>query len=42
MLAFVRLRLSPEKQKTPRFAGLSVEADEGIRTLDLRHGKATL
>jgi hypothetical protein len=33
---------SPEKQKTLRFAGLSLEADEGIRTLDLRHGKATL
>jgi hypothetical protein len=28
--------------KTPRLAGLSLEADEGIRTLDLRHGKATL
>jgi hypothetical protein len=32
----------PRKQKAPRFAGLSLEADEGIRTLDLRHGKATL
>jgi hypothetical protein len=32
----------PKNQKTVRFAGISVKADEGIRTLDLRHGKATL
>lgn len=28
--------------KTQQLAGFSVQADEGIRTLDLRHGKATL
>jgi antitoxin HicB len=29
-----------QKHKTPRNAGVLREADEGIRTLDLRHGKA--
>ena len=28
--------------KTPEKPGVLLEADEGIRTLDLRHGKATL
>jgi hypothetical protein len=32
----------PRTAKALQFAGLSHEADEGIRTLDLRHGKATL
>jgi hypothetical protein len=36
------MKSMPKKQKTLRFAGLSLQADEGIRTLDLRHGKATL
>jgi hypothetical protein len=39
------LQPAPEKQRKPKnqqFAGISREADEGIRTLDLRHGKATL
>ena len=28
--------------KTPGYPGVLIKADEGIRTLDLRHGKATL
>jgi hypothetical protein len=32
----------PENNKTPGNPGVLSEADEGIRTLDLRHGKATL
>jgi hypothetical protein len=30
------------EHKTPAVAGVLIQADEGIRTLDLRHGKATL
>jgi hypothetical protein len=32
----------PRTHKTPGKPGVLLEADEGIRTLDLRHGKATL
>jgi hypothetical protein len=32
----------PRNHKTPGHPGVLGEADEGIRTLDLRHGKATL
>jgi hypothetical protein len=32
---------TPNAQK-PRISGAFAKADEGIRTLDLRHGKATL
>jgi hypothetical protein len=32
----------PENNKTPGNPGVLSKADEGIRTLDLRHGKATL
>jgi hypothetical protein len=35
-------RLNPGYDETPGNPGVSMEADEGIRTLDLRHGKATL
>jgi hypothetical protein len=31
-----------QKTQNPRNPGVLREADEGIRTLDLRHGKATL
>jgi hypothetical protein len=32
----------PQKAENPAICRLSLQADEGIRTLDLRHGKATL
>src|SRR5580704_11381417 len=32
----------PPKAENPAICRLSLQADEGIRTLDLRHGKATL
>jgi hypothetical protein len=34
--------ISVKSQKSPAGAGLSCEAAEGIRTLDLLHGKQTL
>jgi hypothetical protein len=37
----VRSRYPPENDKTPAFAGL-LEADDGVRTRDLRLGKPTL
>ena len=36
-----RIRVVSGESESPAFAGLSVEADEGTRTLDLLHGKST-
>jgi hypothetical protein len=36
------LRLERKNDESPALAGLSKQADEGTRTLDLLHGKQTL
>jgi hypothetical protein len=36
----MRRRILPGTHKTPGKPGVLMKADEGIRTLDLRHGKA--